>query len=208
MTLLDLLFPPRCIFCRKPSRESPCPACQETLPWLGGRQKAGVLAPLVYTRSVRAALLRFKFGGQMGSSRVFARFICQLLRDEGASADTVTWVPCSFFRRHRRGYDQCREIARAVAAELSLPCERLLAKTRHTKSQREMSGPEERRANVRGAFTARGEVSGRRIILIDDIYTTGATMNECRETLLAAGAREVFCAAAARRGAAGSKKDV
>ena len=199
MTLLDLLFPPRCIFCRKPSRESPCPACQDTLPWLDGRQRAGVLAPLVYTRSVRAALTRYKFGGQMGSSRVFAHFICQLLRDEGAAADAVTWVPCSFFRRHRRGYDQCREIAKNVAQELSLPCEKMLAKIRHTKSQRDMAGPEERRANVRGAFATHGQVSGRRIILIDDIYTTGATMEECRETLLSACAREVFCAAAARK---------
>jgi predicted amidophosphoribosyltransferase len=98
-----------------------------------------------------------------------------------------------------RGYDQSRLLALAVAGRLELPAEKLLVKARSVKSQTKMEDDVSRRRNVQGAFKASGPVEGKLILLIDDIYTSGATMDECRSILLSAGAASVIqCVVAAK----------
>ena len=117
----------------------------------------------------------------------------KLLREGRETADLVTWVPISGIRRLFRGYDQDELLARVIARELGLPCRKTLNKVRHNRAQSGIRGHARRRANVLGVYRPAGDVAGKRILLVDDILTTGATAGECARVLLTAGAKEIHC---------------
>lgn len=198
--LLDLLFPPKCIFCHKLLRNGErdiCAACQNTLPE-NNRTKdlqftEGCVAPLFYTDTVRTSVLRYKFQGCSFYAETYGRMMAEILQD--CPAEVVTWIPVDGIRRLTRGYDQAELLAREVAQRLGLPCEKLLIKRRRAKQSRQKSAAI-RRANVSGAFLVYPEhaAQGKHILLIDDICTTGSTMTEAAMTLRFAGAEKIHCA--------------
>jgi ComF family protein len=189
--MFDFIFPRRCVFCRCPGTDELCPNCKETLPWRS-RTESGIIAPLYYRETVRFALHRYKFRGFTGYAVPFGRLMAQAVRDSGADVCTVTWIPCSFWRWWTRGYDQSEKLARAVGKELGLPVTRLLVRTRHRKPQTAMPDDGMRWENVQGVFMAADSAEGLRILLIDDIHTSGATMDVCRSLLIKAGAESVI----------------
>jgi ComF family protein len=198
LDILGLLLPKRCVFCKEICPDGLCAGCQDSLPWRSPASE-GLIAPLCYRDTVRLALHRYKFHGASGYAKVFAGLMIQAAKDSGVQAETVTWIPCSFLRRWNRGYDQSGKLALAAAKGLGLSAQKLIVKKRHTRSQTKMADDLARRNNVRGAFSASPAVSGKRILLVDDIYTSGSTMEECRQVLLDAGAREVTgCVLAAK----------
>ena len=109
--------------------------------------------------------------------------------------DVLTWVPVSPWRRFTRGYDQVELLAAAVGAELGMEPVRTLRKIRNNPPQSGITGLAQRRANVLGVYRIADPelVRGKRILLLDDIITTGATAGECARVLLTAGAKEVHC---------------
>ncbi len=121
------------------------------------------------------------------------------LATEDIAFDTLTWVPVSRWRRFRRGYDQVELLAKAVAEELGITAVRTLKKIRNTPPQSRIPEAAFRRANVLGAYRIVNApaVAGKRVLLLDDIITTGATVSECSKTLLLAGAKEVSAASIA-----------
>lgn len=157
-------------------------------------------AVFVYTGIVRTRLCDFKFGGERKQSRYFSaqmslRF-CQaypLVR-----ADTVTYVPMTERAERERGFNQSRLLALGVSKRLLIPCQKLIIKTRETKRQHDLTA-QERLNNLDGAFEAAesARISGKTVILCDDIKTTGATLSECAGVLKANGAKEVYCLCAA-----------
>ena len=130
----------------------------------------------------------------------------QIARDL-PEADMITWVPISAKRLRKRGYDQVQLLARAVGPELGIPVEPLLEKIRDNRANSGLKTPAERRANVLGVYKAVGQehFRGKRVLLLDDIVTTGATASECARVLLTAGAEEVIFAAVAAAGTTTSK---
>ncbi|MDR1692174.1 MAG: ComF family protein [Oscillospiraceae bacterium] len=201
--MLDLLLPKRCAFCRKVTPGGLCDACQKTLPWRSEPYDGTVAAPLSYRGPVRLALHRYKFRGASGCAGIFGKLMAQAVADARLNPGIVTWVPCSFARRWTRGYDQARKLAKRVCAELGLPLERMLRKTRHTRSQTKMPDEAARRVNVKGAFAVlakKSSAAGKHILLVDDIRTTGATLDECKRLLLEAGAESVVCCVVAAKG--------
>jgi ComF family protein len=113
-------------------------------------------------------------------------------------ADAVTWVPLSRRRRRRRGFDQAEVLAREVAARLKLPVRAMLLRARDTPAQARLSGPERRRA-LADAFRPRGEdPPPGRVLLVDDVLTTGATAAACARALKEADTRRVGLLTAAR----------
>ncbi len=206
--ILDLLYPPKCAFCGNlvtRGDRGVCPACLRDLPRTGALKRSadfvtGVTAPLYYEGIVRSAMLRYKFNGAPARGEVYGRMIAEKLRaEEKTDFDIVTWAPLSSRRLRSRGYDQARLLAEAAARELGLPCERLLRKIRHTQPQSGIDAPEARRANVSGVYIAEEghRAEGKRVLLIDDIITTGATVSECARVLLLDGAESVHAASLA-----------
>lgn len=208
--LLNLFFPPKCPFCGG-ILDCPgvCPACRADLPWNredavlrplpGGLRCA---APLRYEGMVRAGLLRFKFQGASGSAGALGALLADcLLAQFSGSFDTVTWAPVSRKRLRKRGYDQAELLARAVCRRWGIRPVRLLRKTADNPAQSGLPG-DKRRENVRNVYQAvnPAKIRGKRILLIDDICTTGSTLSECARVLLDAGAETVACEAAAHAG--------
>lgn len=153
-----------------------------------------------YSGKVRHSLLLYKFYNRRSYGSVFGRLLAmRLLEKPLCDYDILTWVPISRLRKWRRGYDQVELIADAAGQELGSPAVPVLKKIRHTQPQSSLIGAARRRANVLGAYTVTdpAAITGKRILLLDDIITTGATASECARVLLTAGAKEVHCAAIA-----------
>lgn len=211
--LTGLMFPQKCPFCRGILRDGEksggvCAECEAKLPYTASPRsdKLGeffdfCISPLYYRGVVRSAVLRFKFSGAVSSAAIFARMMADAVSNEPeAQFDIVTWAPISKKRLKRRGYDQSKLLAARLAEKLSAELIEALVKTRHTPPQSGLEGQARRRANVSGAYEAMPgvKVSGKRILLVDDILTTGATLSECSRMLLMAGAESVICVTAAR----------
>ena len=209
--LLDLLFPSKCVFCGKilaGGERDICARCQERLPWLEGAQaeQSGeffslCVSPLRYQNEVRQSLHRYKFKGRQGYSKAFGRLVAQCIHDHLAGKyDLISWVPLSDKRRKERGYDQAFLLASAAALELGDVAVETLRKRRNTAAQSGIPGEEERRANVLGAYEGVDPdlVKGKRVLLVDDIITTGSTIAECARILRTLGASDVVCATLAR----------
>ena len=212
MKILDLiwhlLFPPRCALCRKLLKKNEtdlCRNCRVEIPeYPAGKRKLQFIDSFVsvwyYERSVRHSLLRYKFYGARNLSRSYGRMLAmRLLREHPEGFDVLTWIPISPLRKLRRGYDQCQLLAVAVGEELGMTPVPTLKKTRNNRQQSRIHGEAQRRANVLGVYQAidANAVKGKRVLLLDDILTTGATAGEAARILLTAGASEVHCAAVA-----------
>lgn len=206
--LLHLLFPDKCVLCRKLLEEDQtdlCPHCRSHAPdFPGAKMKLSFVAQWTgiwyYKDDVRASLLRYKFGGRRSYASAFGRMLAMKLhRMQWDDMDLITWVPISRRRKFRRGFDQSELIARVVAQELGMPLVAATKKIRHTKPQSTMGDAAHRRANILGAYRVTDPMilKGKRILLIDDIVTTGATASECSRVLLTAGAKEVKLATVA-----------
>lgn len=213
MKLLDaffeLLFPTRCAFCHRLSRggEKVCEKCLRTLPFvpeIAQKQRflhvSACVSPLYYEGDVRQSLHRFKFGGLSFYADIYAVFLVKCIDENRIICDSITWAPLSRRRLRRRGYDQARLLAEAIAQRTGLPCERTLVKTRDNPPQSRTERASERRANVAGVYKAAdgAEIGGKRFLLVDDIVTTGSTLSECARMLRDAGAAEVSAVTVAR----------
>lgn len=205
--LLNLLYPPKCPFCGalSPGGEvSLCPRCEQALPWAEGTFSAqgfdsGVFV-LYYEGAVRESLLRYKFGGCSGYAGVYGPLLAQRIAEGlGGRFDLISYVPVSRWRRATRGYDQSELLARAVARCYGAQPVVTLHKRRQNRTQSQLHSAGARRANVSGVYMPVGpeRFAGQRVLLIDDIVTTGATLSEAARTLRAAGAADVVCAALA-----------
>ena len=205
-SFLDLLFPPKCPFCGKLT-ETPgiCPDCQKILPWVadgdivwelpGGVRCA---APLWYEGTVRDALLRFKFHGASALARPLGELMAQCAAEHfSGEFDTLTWVPVSRRRLRQRGYDQSELLARSAGAVWGVRPERLLVKHADNPAQSGLESAAARAENVRDVYRAQ-HTAGKRVLLVDDIFTTGATLSACVQALRQAGAAAVVCVTAAR----------
>ena len=206
--LTRLLFPPKCVLCGKMLQEEEsdlCGTCRREAPEYPNRKSTlqfldSFAAAWYYEGYVRKSLLRYKFHNARSFASVYGRFLAmKLLQTHPEGFDVLTWVPVSRLRKVRRGYDQVELLARAVGAELGMRPVRLLKKIRHNRPQSGISDAAQRRANVLGVYkmVPGQDVAGKRVLLLDDILTTGATAGEAARILRTAGAKEVHCAAVA-----------
>jgi competence protein ComFC len=139
--------------------------------------------------------MTFKLGGERRAAPSMARVMMRATND--LTADVVTFVPSSPKSMGERGFNPAEALARPLSRTLRLPCRPLLRKIRSTTDQAEL-GRDERRRNLMGAFRAR-RVAGR-VLLVDDVMTTGATADACARALREAGADQVLVVTFARAG--------
>ena len=208
MILTQLLFPAKCILCGKiltGGEIDLCHTCRVEAPECPVRkQKRSFLDSWVaiwyYEGYIRSSLLRYKFHRARHYAKGYGRILAmKLLSEYPDGFDVLTWVPVSPLRKFIRGYDQVELLARAVGRELGIEPRRCLRKIRHNRPQSRISGGAQRRANVLGVYriTRDADLRDKRVLLLDDIITTGATAGECARVLLTAGAREVHLGAIA-----------
>jgi ComF family protein len=157
----------------------------------------------LYDGVLKACLWDLKYGGKDFLASTLGRLLADLWRGEKANliGDAVTAVPLHFWRRWRRGFNQADLLARSFCKEVGMPyLDGILIRGRATRSQTTLR-QEERAANVERAFRVPipARVRGRRLLLIDDVCTTGATLEACARALRQAGARAVEALVVARQ---------
>lgn len=162
----------------------------------------GAAAALYYTGLVAEAMKRFKFRHLQNYAAWFAAQAAVVLAEQLAAwrPDIITFVPISPLRRYQRGYNQSELLACAIAAPFALPVMPLLCKRPFVRRQSNLHGYAARENNVRKAFfpLRSAEIEGKRIVLVDDILTTGATMQAGAKVLRSMGASHVFALSATR----------
>jgi len=187
--------PPLCPCCGRPWREGGlCPDCRASPHLIEARRfVAWHVSPL------REALHALKYQGLRALGPPLAHLLVDVWERERISVDGVVPVPLHPRRKRRRGYNQAEVLARAFCQEMGLPLwGEVLVRKRDTPSQVGLTR-EERKRNVRGAFACHPrDLTGARILLIDDVCTTGATLEACAEPLLVQGAAAIYALTVAR----------
>jgi competence protein ComFC len=179
-----------CFSCRKPSPAGlTCKRCRPDT------ALAGMAVGAFYDGAVKELILKLKFHRLRSAEDAAASLVLGALPGSWG-AQMVTSVPISASRYRERGYNQSELIARRVAARLALPYAPLLG--RATSVHQLGVGRQTRFEQVRGAFYLARGCAGARVLIVDDVVTTGATLSECAAVLSGAGAREVWGAAVAR----------
>jgi len=217
---LNLCFPPVCLHCHEqipdqtfwlcgncqqrlqPVPEAHCPKCgcpsdTEACPNCAEMHYAfdRAVSLYLYEGAIKTVIHNLKYSGFSRIADWLANIAFQTIQADTdlQSVDMVCPVPLHRVRQRERGYNQSALIARAMAVKLQKPFqEHILVKNRNTASQTAMSRTA-RLSNVRGSFRmGKSAVRGKRILLVDDVFTTGSTVNEASRTLRAAGAAQVF----------------
>jgi competence protein ComFC len=210
--LADLFYPRWCVACGRRSSDVLCRPCFESLPFLRGRAcgrcglPTAVAVPVCgacknvdFAFETARAPLRYEGVGKeivhalkyRGYTPVVGRLAVPLLAEAvvGGRFDAVVPVPLHRSRLRRRGFNQAALLARGLARRINTPVSDTLQVVRSTRDQVDLSAAE-RRENVAGAFSARSRARGR-LLVVDDVFTTGATTTACAAALLRAGAAEV-----------------
>jgi len=222
-SFLDLMLPHRCPFCDSICREPLCPDCTDAVRFISPpfciacgvpfksdsiknhtcgecmkkkRLFSWARGVLIYNDASAKAIHRFKYNKDTTFSKALGSIISRYHDLEGF--DVLIPVPLHIDRLRERGFNQSLLLARAVGKRHRIAVDPFaLKRTRWTEPQVNLSG-KERKINVKGAFEVQGNVRGRSILLIDDVYTTGATVGECSKVLRKNGAREVCVLTLAR----------
>lgn len=198
---LDLFYPARCALCGGVlAGKGPfCPRCAGALPLIPPEKMVRegpwgrCASALYYEEGVRQAVRALKFHGESWRAKALAPLMTRAAAEcLGGEFDAVTWAPVSRKRLRERGYDQSRLLAEAMCRPWGVRPEPFLRKTADTPAQSSL-GEAERRENVKGVYTGLPAARGRRVLLTDDVLTTGSTLAACVQALEEAGAASVVC---------------
>lgn len=211
---LDLLYPPRCAICGAHGVFL-CERCIDSLPpadgmrcdrcWLPLRGPACYVCaghpPLLarlrsayrFEAGARHLVHQFKFAGQSALAESLGSLLAAAYGHHQLKPDVIVPVPLTASRKRIRGYNQALMMAREVSKLTDVPVQEALKRTGHGNTQAGSATAEERRRNVQGVFSSAKDcnVQGLHVLLIDDVATTGATLNACAAVLLDAGAATV-----------------
>ncbi len=219
--LLDLFYPPFCVGCGR-AGEMYCFACRDSVlrirpplcPRCGRPQAAagtcrecaleppsvdGIRSVAVFDGALRGAIHQFKYSYVRDLAAPLGDFLVSYWQETPLDADVIVPVPLHVRRIRERGYNQAALLAQRMGSALGMPVYRdCLRRSRYTESQTRLSA-RERSRNVKDAFTCAGTgIQGARVLLVDDVCTTGATLGACGRALAQGGARSVWALTVAR----------
>ncbi len=196
------IFPERCPYCDKvilPARAC-CPECYENFPDIIYERMAfggyPTVSPFAYINSYRNAIRRFKFDGIVQFAPQMAEIMAEAAKRafNGEEFDVITFVPLHPDKEKERGFNQSKLLAKELSLLLQIPCEDLLIKTRNNLPQHKTDA-RDRKKNVLGVYKlcANKQTENQRILIVDDIITTGHTLGECARILSESGASKICC---------------
>ena len=180
-----------CMKCGKPVNETEeyCSECRHReRKFIRGR------SVFLYNAQMKNSLLRYKYYGSREYGKYYAESMCRYVGRDIKSwrPDVIIPVPLHRRKKRMRGFNQAADLAERIGKILGIPvAEDVIYKSRETRSQKKLDA-EERKKNLRNAFQAAGPVTGLRILVVDDVYTTGSTVEAMAECLLENGAKAVF----------------
>lgn len=222
---LHLFFPNRCVCCDEFIEYDGflCEECKKKLPFAEEYPLKncvdflldGFSTPFYYKDGIDDCVRDLKFRGVLRNADFLAHYMAESVmgKDEFSEADVIIPVPLHKKDKRRRGYNQSFLLAKKLSKALGIPAEKdALQKVKHTKKQHKLSYSE-RISNVEKAFAVgdKSAVLGKKVILVDDVFTTGSTMKNCAEALKSAGASRVLGLTAAKtdfRGKINLKGDI
>lgn len=189
--LVGFFAPHRCSGCGDIG-VSLCSTCEGRLRPAGDRARIASVRRIVvawtYEGAARRLILDLKVAGRRDAAQPLVAAMCRAVRREGVLGSVITWVPARPKDVLRRGFDHAEVLARGLSERVGLPCRRLLY-TSDAHADQSTLGAAERRRNLEGAFLA--ATCAGRIILVDDLITTGATASACAAALRAGGAASI-----------------
>lgn len=199
---LKVIDPPVCIKCSRPinyeSSNSLCPDCN-----LYDRNFETAKAPYSYEALVKDSIYNFKYHNKAYFYKLFGKCLLNYMTDiDYIYFDYLTSVPLHRSKLRTRGYNQSELIAKYLSHHLSIPYADLLKRRKKTTKQSQQ-GKLERRKNLKGAFAIKSphkyeHIKNSRVLLVDDVYTTGSTADECSKTLIDFGISKVYLITVAR----------
>ena len=218
--LLDALFPLHCVGCGHDGSVL-CKACQAKLTSLkppychicasqtAGRNTCedcsldplaidGIRAPYLMDDTIRKAIYKLKYQDVRAAGPGLGRMLGAWLKEKPIPGDHLVPVPLHHRRMRDRGYNQSALLAKEVAALVGLPVKDALERTRDTPAQVGLGDRDQRALNVQGGFRCKEDILGWKVILVDDVVTSGSTMAVCAQALKSAGAANVWGIALAR----------
>lgn len=190
---------PHCISCGRAiiDGRNPCRGCSVAPFYFSGSRSA-----CIYEDPIRKIISEFKYNKKDYLFKVLSGQLTSFVKDNPEildRIDIITFVPLSKDRLRQRGFNQAELLARDLSMEFDLPIFDTLAKNKRTTFQHALS-KNERMTNLKGSFvlSKKADINNTSILLVDDVITTGSTLNECSRVLLAAGAKEIRCLTLAR----------
>lgn len=222
--VLWLFFGNHCPYCGKiiEKDEDLCKECSESLPVIKGEkckycaaEKSrcdckkyrlsfdGLTAPFYYEDCIKQCIVRYKFSGKIKIGKTLAQSMATAVKEDfkDKKFDFICFVPFTNWQKINRKYNQSEILAENLAKELKIPLCNILVKLFETKSQHKMNR-RERKGNVFGVYDVKNgiNVKGKTILLVDDVKTSGSTLDDCAAILKIRGASEVYCVTAAIAG--------
>ena len=182
--LLDIIYPydNKCIICGVEGFLGICSKCKSEIKRV--HQQEEIMAYGYYGGVLKKLILNLKYHKSFIAGKVLADLLCQIIIEKKLSIDCICYVPISKDSLKKRGFNQCSVLAKNISSTLDIPVIDCLVKVKETKEQK-LLGKEERMKNILDAFEIKNKekLFKKNILLIDDVYTTGATINECKKNI-------------------------
>ena len=182
--LLDIIYPydNKCIICGVEGFLGICSKCKSEIKRV--HQQEEIMAYGYYGGVLKKLILNLKYHKSFIAGKVLADLLCKIIIEKKLSINCICYVPISKDSLKKRGFNQCRVLAKNISSILDIPVIDCLVKVKETKEQK-LLGKEERMKNILDAFEIKNKekLFKKNILLIDDVYTTGATINECKKNI-------------------------
>lgn len=204
--LLMLIYPNRCVICEKKLDENLTYTCEICSNIIEYSLKSGaygyapnsffdlLISPFLYTGIIRKKILEFKFSNKAYLGRFFGAQLSKEIKEKNVCFDLIIPVPMYYKRKFERGYNQSEILAKEISKNLNVKClANVLYKFKKSEIQSTLN-LDKRKKNVLNTYLVKNseKIKSKIVLLVDDIYTTGATANECAKMLKTSGAKKVI----------------
>ncbi len=178
----------RCKICSKPlvtSRDI-CLECIEDLKVFNR-----VFSPYEYKGELKKVIKDYKYNNKPYYYKMLGELLYQYMEEVDLDIDIITFVPMHKNKKRRRGYNQSELLGKYIGYKLNIPCEKLIERVVDTVPQNKLK-KEERKKNLKNTFQPLKNLRNKNILIVDDVYTTGTTINECSKSLIKADSENVY----------------